>query len=104
MADVGGMLYDKDAVYINLSETKFTPTPQEDDPEAAEQKELGLAMVRSMQSSRTTLDEKLDRSGMRMFGSAPMMRGAEEGAEADESDQEEEEAEEEVRFRNPHPP
>ena len=84
MADVGGMLYDKDAVYINLNETKFTPQPQVEDPQATEQKELGLAMVRSMQSSRTTLDEKLHRSGMRMFGSAPMMTGAARAEEEEE--------------------
>jgi hypothetical protein len=32
-------------------------------------------MVRSMQASKSTLDEKLDQAGMRMFGAAPIMKG-----------------------------
>ena len=56
MSDVGGMLYDKDAVYLDFQHTNFTRLEQKrdkgDDPAGEEQLEQGIAMVQSLQGAR----------------------------------------------------
>eukprot|EP00239_Pterosperma_sp_CCMP1384_P001732 CAMPEP_0197846034 /NCGR_PEP_ID=MMETSP1438-20131217/2861_1 /TAXON_ID=1461541 /ORGANISM="Pterosperma sp., Strain CCMP1384" /LENGTH=1206 /DNA_ID=CAMNT_0043457543 /DNA_START=45 /DNA_END=3665 /DNA_ORIENTATION=+ len=85
MSDVGGLLYDKDAIYIDINQATYTKNQDTE----GEDMETGVAMVRQLQDAKTTIDEKLSRSGLRMFGSAPIMKG-DEGLDESEDEEDEE--------------
>ena len=113
MSGVGGIVYDKDAVYIELGGSHSHKKPEEE----------GGAMVEGIIATETTLNEKLEKSELRLLtGSVPMssveareiqeaegrkrrkavfkdgkedVDSSEDGEEGDESGDEEEEDEEE---------
>lgn len=71
MSDVGGLLYDKDAMYIDIPDWKvqYSAAMVEQPPEGRE----GEALVRSLQSTRMTVDEKLQNSKIQMFSGGSAM-------------------------------
>ncbi len=106
MSDVGRLLYDKDAMYVNIADhtVNFTrPEASEDAPQLSVPVETpGVQMVRGLQDAQLTLNEKLARANIRLFGSArdeqctddADMEDADSSKEAwsDESDEDEEQA------------
>ncbi|KAG9102106.1 Glycoside hydrolase 2 (Mannanase, beta-galactosidase) [Ceratobasidium sp. 370] len=95
MSDVGGVMYDKDAVYINVpgSFTRKGENGEENVPQGE-----GERMVMDLQDVTHTLAEKLSRSRIRLFGtSSASLKVAEppSDAELDESDEEEDEVDRE---------
>jgi ribosome biogenesis protein BMS1 len=73
MSDVGGVLVDKDAVYIEMKTQSFDP-----DEDLAE-KGLGERMVVGLQGERKLLGQAED--GVRLFSGGEMMTGADEPEE-----------------------
>ena len=90
MSDVGRLLYDKDAMYVNIADHTVNFTRAEPGEEGAREEAVetaGVQMVRGLQGAALALNEKLQRSNIRIFG----------GGESDEEgsgEEEEEEAEE----------
>ena len=75
MSDVGGVLVDKDAVYIDVKTSSF-----DRDAEEGGERGLGEQMVVGLQSERRLLGEAED--GVRLFpGSSLLKGGVEEGEE-----------------------
>ncbi|KAL2645256.1 hypothetical protein R1flu_012843 [Riccia fluitans] len=80
MSDVGEMLYDKDAVYININDHQVQFSKKEGDgtdsalPEKRkEDMDVGEAMVKTLQNTKYSIDEKLSQSFIQLFkGSAPV--------------------------------
>ena len=74
MSDVGRLLYDKDAMYVNIPDHVVNFTRPEavdgDDagPENAPKETLGVHMVRGLQDTQATVNEKLSRARIRVFG------------------------------------
>ncbi|KAG9042694.1 Glycoside hydrolase 2 (Mannanase, beta-galactosidase) [Tulasnella sp. UAMH 9824] len=64
MSDLGGIMYDKDAVYINV-EGNFTRTEGGDGPQGE-----GEQMVMDLQDVRATLEDNINRSEIRLLGSS----------------------------------
>lgn len=62
MSDVGGVMFDKDAVYINVP-GHFSKRKEQDDDEGGE----GERMVIGLQSASTTLDERIRGGEMKLF-------------------------------------
>ncbi|EFJ46282.1 hypothetical protein VOLCADRAFT_62777 [Volvox carteri f. nagariensis] len=62
MADVGGLLYDKDAVYIDIPDWKVQYTGDSGRPA-----DEGEAMVRQLQAAQQPVDEALRRGKIRLF-------------------------------------
>ncbi|KAI7850342.1 hypothetical protein BDC45DRAFT_487971 [Circinella umbellata] len=93
MSDVGGVMYDKDAVYINVpghftKKSAWAPSERqqrqqnedEDQPEEDEDMDVpagpGEKMVMDLQDAQDTLAAKLEESQLRIFsGSAPLRAG-----------------------------
>lgn len=63
MSDIGGVMYDKDAVYINVP-GNFTRTGEEEPAGPGEQ------MVMSLQDANQTLGDAVAQSQIRLFGSS----------------------------------
>ncbi|KAG1711367.1 hypothetical protein DVH05_008621 [Phytophthora capsici] len=106
MSDVGNIMYDKDAMYINLSQLNYTNPdtgdvlPDEQDPEASEGTGKsgmriglggeGVEMVQSMQKMDVGLDERLKGASLSLFKNTAAIRADEvDSDEEDESDDEE---------------
>ncbi|KAK9704640.1 Glycoside hydrolase 2 (Mannanase, beta-galactosidase) [Basidiobolus ranarum] len=98
MSDVGGIMYDKDAVYINIpgNFTKKSQYAVGEDGEEQEEVEIesgpGEKMVMNMQDAEDTLEDQLKQSELRIFkDSAPLKadavtsNGPTESLEEDES-------------------
>ncbi|KAH8104616.1 DUF663-domain-containing protein [Cristinia sonorae] len=92
MSDVGGVVYDKDAVYINVpgSFTRGnTDVPQGE----------GERMVMDLQDVRSTLEDRVSRSQIKLFGSSskPLEAGPSRLPDqyGDEEDEEDEDMDEE---------
>ncbi|KAI9911876.1 hypothetical protein PsorP6_009457 [Peronosclerospora sorghi] len=111
MSDVGNIMYDKDAMYINLSQLNYT-NPDTDDVVAndasqdatrgASQSGLrigvggeGVEMVRTMQKVDTGIDERLQGASLSLFKGTAAIRADEVESEDDGDNDEEEEEEEE---------
>lgn len=98
MSDVGGVLVDKDAVYIDVGESSFVP---------GEEKGFGEKLVTGLQAVDKTIDEKFqDGPGVQIFSSSKELTGVdnEENADEDEEDEEDEEEQENTgraHMRNP---
>ncbi|KAG7380277.1 Glycoside hydrolase 2 (Mannanase, beta-galactosidase) [Phytophthora pseudosyringae] len=102
MSDVGNIMYDKDAMYINLSQLNYTNpdtgdvVPDEQDADAVEGTGRsgmriglggeGVEMVQSMQKMDVGLDERLKGASLSLFKNTAAIR-------ADEVDSDEEEEE-----------
>ncbi|KAG2541016.1 ribosome biogenesis protein bms1-like [Panicum virgatum] len=74
MSGLGDLLYDKDAVYININ-NHLVQFSKNDDNEAPKKqgkgKDVGVAMVQKLQNTRYSLDEKLEKSFINLFGRGP---------------------------------
>ncbi|KAJ3196166.1 Glycoside hydrolase 2 (Mannanase, beta-galactosidase) [Irineochytrium annulatum] len=77
MTDVGGILYDKDAVYINVP-GHLSRENLENGGGA-----IGDRMVLDLQDSKDTLSEKMKDSEIRLFNQAEPMKVVEEAVEQD---------------------
>ncbi|CEG78865.1 Putative GTP-binding protein AARP2 involved in 40S ribosome biogenesis [Rhizopus microsporus] len=96
MSDVGGVMYDKDAVYINVpghftKKSAYAPSEKQQDGEGDEDevipKGTGEKLVMSLQDAQDTLSAQLQESELRIFsGSAPVKASdIKESLEEDES-------------------
>ena len=76
MSDVGRLTYDKDAMYVNLADHTVNFTRPEAAADDAPSRSLphvdtpGVQMVRELQDTRMTLDEKLQQSNIQLFRSS----------------------------------
>ncbi|CCH45670.1 Ribosome biogenesis protein [Wickerhamomyces ciferrii] len=84
MSDVGGVLVDKDAVYIDVGQASFVP---------GEEKGVGEQLVTGLQSVDKTIDERFQDVGLQIFSNGAKTNG--DDYNEDEEDQDEEESEEE---------
>ena len=66
MCDLGGLLYDKDAVYINVPGNFSKVEEGDEEPELTE----GQKMVMELQDTRETLGEKIESSQIRLFANS----------------------------------
>lgn len=106
MSDVGGIMYDKDAVYINVpgSFTKKSQIvkstvgadgsgdeqePEEEDEEQDYEKGQGERMVMNLQDAPDTLASQLEESELRIFANSTPMRAG-DIEEDDDEDMEDE--------------
>ncbi|KAL2914398.1 Glycoside hydrolase 2 (Mannanase, beta-galactosidase), partial [Polyrhizophydium stewartii] len=98
MSDVGGILYDKDAVYINVPGHFSRHKGGADGEEDAEPAGPGEQMVMDLQEARATIADRVKDSQLRIFNaSKPMLARDAEGLvlRATESDDEDDEDDEE---------
>ncbi|KAG3026906.1 Ribosome biogenesis protein [Phytophthora cactorum] len=100
MSDVGNIMYDKDAMYINLSQLNYTNpdtgdvVPDEQDADGAENAGTsgtriglggeGVEMVQSMQKMDVGLDERLKGASLSLFKNTAAIRADE--VDSDEED------------------
>ena len=100
MSDVGGLLYDKDAVYVSLDDRKVNYTNKsehfgdakgntigylgddrsddEDNNDIGKGKMSGVKMVKGLQSTQSGFDEKLKNSEISLFGGGAKTTGEED--------------------------
>ena len=92
MSDVGGILYDKDAVWINVPGS-FTRGGESDYYDTGE----GERMVMDLQDVNETLGDQVAKSQIRLFGSSskPLQHSQDVEMESDDEEEEEEEGDEE---------
>ncbi|KAG0242630.1 hypothetical protein B0O80DRAFT_422918 [Mortierella sp. GBAus27b] len=111
MSDVGGIMYDKDAVYINVpgSFTKKSQVvkttidangeevhePEDDDEEQDYEKGQGERMVMDLQDAPDTLASQLEDSELRIFADSAPMRARDIEESEDDQDMDEDEDEDE---------
>ncbi|KAH8268743.1 hypothetical protein KR018_000570 [Drosophila ironensis] len=87
MSGVGGIVYDKDAVYIEL-QGSHSHKDKEQSGEAAEQAELVSKLI----EKKATLDEQMDQQEFRLFSDAKPMKSQDfKGDQEPEEDEDEEE-------------
>ncbi|CDR40049.1 CYFA0S04e02520g1_1 [Cyberlindnera fabianii] len=84
MSDVGGVLVDKDAVYIDVGEAAFVP---------GQERGVGEKLVTGLQSVGKTLDEQFQEGpGLQLFSGSKELRDVaenqEDGGESEEEDDE----------------
>lgn len=91
MADVGGLMYDKDAVYIDIPDWKVQFSGK-----SGEGVTEGEGMVLDLQRMDRTVDEKLRTAEIRLFAGGQTIRGDEELAEDGGSGSDSEEDQEEL--------
>ncbi|CAI0427383.1 unnamed protein product [Linum tenue] len=68
MSGLGDLLYDKDAVYININDhfVQFSKANDEEG-EVGKNQDVGEALVKSLQNTKYSLDEKLQESFISLF-------------------------------------
>ncbi|CAA6667167.1 unnamed protein product [Spirodela intermedia] len=88
MSGLGDLLYDKDAVYININDHLVQFSNVEDGSNKAKEKDffpniflmlsdagddhdVGIALVKTLQNTKYSLDEKLDQSFINLFSRKP---------------------------------
>lgn len=75
MSGLGDLLYDKDAVYININDhfVQFSKVDGESDGVAGKGKErdIGEKLVESLQNTKYSIDEKLEKSFITLFSKKP---------------------------------
>ncbi|KAF9360034.1 Glycoside hydrolase 2 (Mannanase, beta-galactosidase) [Mortierella sp. AD094] len=112
MSDVGGIMYDKDAVYINVpgsftKKSQFVKSTvggddegsgeeEQEDEESDYEKGQGERMVMNLQDAPDTLASQLEESELRIFADSAPMRAAD--VEEDEEDEEDEDEEDEEDY------
>ncbi|XP_078159429.1 P-loop containing nucleoside triphosphate hydrolases superfamily protein [Carex rostrata] len=69
MSGLGDLLYDKDAVYININDhfVQYSKT----DGNSGEDRDFGQAMVKNLQNTKFSVDERLEQSFINIFGRNP---------------------------------
>jgi len=84
MSGLGDLLYDKDAVYIELND-HLVQFSKNDDNEAPKKqgkgKDVGVALVQTLQNTRYSLDEKLEKSFINLFGRGPSAQSKDSDAD-----------------------
>ncbi|KAI8474956.1 MAG: ribosome biogenesis protein BMS1-like protein [Monoraphidium minutum] len=102
MSDAGGLLYDRDAVYIDIPDWKVqyttaggatTGTQVAGGGDGGGGGAEGEAMVRQLAGAKLAIDEKLAGSRIRLFGGGGELAGGD--SEEEEGEDEEDESEEE---------
>ncbi|KAJ4850913.1 hypothetical protein Tsubulata_046118 [Turnera subulata] len=75
MSGIGELLYDKDAVYININDhlVQFSKTDNEhgEATRKGKQRDVGVDLVKSLQKTKYSIDEKLGQSRISLFGRDP---------------------------------
>ncbi|XP_050945584.1 ribosome biogenesis protein bms1 isoform X2 [Cucumis melo] len=75
MSGLGDLLYDKDAVYININDHFVQYSKVDDDKDVltgkGKDQDVGEALVKSLQSTKYSVDEKLEKSFISLFGRQP---------------------------------
>ncbi|TXG72756.1 hypothetical protein EZV62_001335 [Acer yangbiense] len=75
MSGLGDLLYDKDAVYININDHFVQFSKADDDNGKTSQKgkdqDVGEALVKSLQNTKYSIDEKLEKSFITLFSRKP---------------------------------
>ncbi|KZT51500.1 DUF663-domain-containing protein [Calocera cornea HHB12733] len=97
MSDVGGVTYDKDAVWINVPGSFSRNRPGEEGEEGEHEPEgEGEKMVMDLQDVRSTLNDGLAHSQIRLLGSSSVpltgapLDGGGDGEDEDDEDEEDE--------------
>ncbi|KAG8091226.1 hypothetical protein GUJ93_ZPchr0011g28651 [Zizania palustris] len=88
MSGLGDLLYDKDAVYININDhlVQFSKTDENDaSKKQGKGRDVGISLVKTLQNTRYSLDEKLDQSFINFFGRKPAAQS--EDISASQNDQ-----------------
>lgn len=69
MSGLGDLLYDKDAVYININDhlVQFSKDDGEG-TQTGKPRDVGVDMVKSLQNTKYSVDEKLEKSFITLFG------------------------------------
>ncbi|XP_051151391.1 ribosome biogenesis protein bms1 [Andrographis paniculata] len=75
MSGLGDLLYDKDAVYININD-HFVQFSKDDGANPGgthkgSQRDVGVELVKSLQNTKYSVDEKLEKSFISLFGKRP---------------------------------
>eukprot|EP00891_Asterochloris_glomerata_P004383 jgi/Astpho2/4383/e_gw1.00067.3.1_t len=78
MADVGGLMYDKDAVYINIPDWKVQYSA--DGTAVSTRYDPGGDMVRELQATSTGMDERLQQSQIRLFQNGTPLQAGEQAS------------------------
>lgn len=82
MGDIASIMYDKDAVYINIPQHQLAFTRQtSEEGQETEPAGPGEAMVRELQDAKVTMDEKLNASGLRLFSASAKTLSAQDVTE-----------------------
>ncbi|GAB2267099.1 Glycoside hydrolase 2 (Mannanase, beta-galactosidase) [Dionaea muscipula] len=71
MSGMGDLLYDKDAVYININDhlVQFSKVDDENGViHKGKNRDVGVALVKSLQDTKYSIDEKLEKSFINFFG------------------------------------
>ena len=95
MSDVGGIMYDKDAVYINVPGTF---SRRDSDDSSDDEKTNGEQMVLSLQDAKETIADKVLESQLRIFNSSLPLSAAniendiEDDSDNNESDSDDDES------------
>ncbi|URE32774.1 Ribosome biogenesis protein BMS1, partial [Musa troglodytarum] len=74
MSGLGDLLYDKDAVYININDhlVQFSKVDEETSASGkGKDRDVGVALVKTLQNTRYSIDEKLEQSFINLFGRKP---------------------------------
>lgn len=72
MSGLGDLLYDKDAVYININDHLVQYSKADDGSDKKERPyDVGEFMVKTLQSTKYSIDEKLESSFINLFGRKP---------------------------------
>ncbi|XP_027165394.1 ribosome biogenesis protein BMS1 homolog [Coffea eugenioides] len=75
MSGLGDLLYDKDAVYININDhlVQFSKDDNADDGVGRKgmDRDVGEVLVKSLQNTKYSIDEKLEKSFISLFGKKP---------------------------------
>ncbi|XP_024157177.1 ribosome biogenesis protein BMS1 homolog isoform X1 [Rosa chinensis] len=88
MSGLGDLLYDKDAVYININDHFVQFSNQDEKEEATNKGELedvGVTMVKSLQNPKYSLDEKLEQSFINFYIQKPKLESQHDEKDLDES-------------------
>ncbi|XP_024392002.1 uncharacterized protein [Physcomitrium patens] len=108
-SNVGEVLYDKDATYVDIndhqvqySKTEQNEAEQRDLESGVENDDVGVTMVKTLQNTKYSIDEKLEKSFIQLFrGSGPMKleatdsKGKEESGVDEVEDEDDEDNEDE---------
>ncbi|WOL09219.1 hypothetical protein Cni_G17972 [Canna indica] len=74
MSGLGDLLYDKDAVYININDhlVQFSKGDENNGASGKDNdRDVGVALVKTLQNTRYSIDEKLEQSFINLFGRKP---------------------------------
>ncbi|XP_059653431.1 uncharacterized protein LOC132300403 [Cornus florida] len=72
MSGLGDLLYDKDAVYININDhfVQFSKV-DDNDGKTRKDRDVGEVLVKSLQNTKYSIDEKLEKSFITLFSKKP---------------------------------